>query len=79
VLSRAPPCFGRHLKPLVPAVHAQKGFTSGRKNYIAESLSQHDEKTCSADYTYRNKRKKLIKFYFLQNSRLQNRMLFVLL
>jgi hypothetical protein len=53
LLSRAPPCFGRHVKPLVPATfavvstHSRFKLTSGRRpvvKIIAESLSQHDEK-----------------------------------
>jgi hypothetical protein len=54
LLSRGPPCFGRHVKPLVPVAFAiasthsfQGGLTSGRRpvvKIIAESLSQHDEK-----------------------------------
>jgi hypothetical protein len=50
LLSRAPPCFRRHIKPLVPiafAVQFQGGLTSGRRpvvKIIAESLSQHDKK-----------------------------------
>jgi hypothetical protein len=38
LLSRAPPCCGRHVKPLVPAAFAVKLFL------IAQSLSQHDER-----------------------------------
>jgi hypothetical protein len=56
LLSRAPPCFGRDVKPLVPVAFAivsthplqfQGGLTSGRRlvvKIIAKSLSQHDEK-----------------------------------
>jgi hypothetical protein len=54
LLSRAPPCFGRHVKLLVPAAFAvvnplqfQGGLTSGKRpvvKIIAESLLQHDEK-----------------------------------
>jgi hypothetical protein len=53
LLSRAPPYFGRHVKPLIPAAFVvsplqfQGGLTSGRRpvvNITAESLSQHDEK-----------------------------------
>jgi hypothetical protein len=55
LLSRAPPCFGRHVEQLVPVAFAifithskfQGGLTSGRRpvvKIIAESLSQHDEK-----------------------------------
>jgi hypothetical protein len=55
LLSRAPPCFGRHVKPLVPVAFAivsnplqfQGGLTSGRwlvVKTIVESLSQPDEK-----------------------------------
>jgi hypothetical protein len=51
ILSRAPPCFRRHVKLLVPAAFAVVsiggGLTSGRRpvvKIIAESLSQHDEK-----------------------------------
>jgi hypothetical protein len=54
VLSRAPPCFGGHVKLLVPAAFAVitpttvlMRVTSGRRQVvkiIAESLSQHDEK-----------------------------------
>jgi hypothetical protein len=55
LLSRASPCFGRHVKPLVPVAFAivstqssfKAGLTSGRRpvvKIIAESLSQHDEK-----------------------------------
>jgi hypothetical protein len=49
LLSRTPPCFGRHVKPLVPVAFAvisplqfQRGWTSGRRpvvKIIAESLS----------------------------------------
>jgi hypothetical protein len=53
-LSRAPPCFGRHVKPLVPAAFVvvtnpfqfQGRLTSGMLlvvKIIAEPLSQHDE------------------------------------
>jgi hypothetical protein len=56
LLSRAPPCFGKHVKLLVPVAFAivsthssfvQEGLTSSRRpvvKIIAESLSQHDEK-----------------------------------
>jgi hypothetical protein len=46
LLSRAPPCFGRHVTPLVPAAFAVVSIHSSFKivNIIAESLSQHDEK-----------------------------------
>jgi hypothetical protein len=52
LLSQAPPCFGTHVKPLVPAAFAvvltpvsrrvDVKQAAGRKT-IAESLSQHDE------------------------------------
>jgi hypothetical protein len=51
LLTRGPPCFGRHVKPLISAafavlypLHFQGGLTSGRPvvKTIAESLSQHD-------------------------------------
>jgi hypothetical protein len=51
ILSRAPPCFGRHVKPLVPAVFADVSTPVSRTvdvrqaagaKIIAESL-QHDE------------------------------------
>jgi hypothetical protein len=50
------PCFGRHVKPLVPAAFAvvntsssfkEGGLMSARRpvvKIVAESLSQHDEK-----------------------------------
>jgi hypothetical protein len=54
LLSRAPLCFGRYVKPLVPAfavvrTHASfnVGLTSSRRpvvKIIAKSLSQHEEK-----------------------------------
>jgi hypothetical protein len=53
LLFRATPCFGRHVKPLVPiafaifSTHSVVGLTLGRRpvvKIIAESLSQHDEK-----------------------------------
>jgi hypothetical protein len=55
LLSRVPPCIGRHVKLLVLAAFAvvsnplqfQGGLTSGRRTVvkiISESLSQHDEK-----------------------------------
>jgi hypothetical protein len=60
LLSRVPPCFGRHVKPLIPVAFAlvsthstpltlqlQGGLTSCRRpivKIIAESLSQHNEK-----------------------------------
>jgi hypothetical protein len=54
LLSRVSPCFGRHVKPLVPAAisvvstHSVQGrLTAGRRlvvKIIAESLSQHVEK-----------------------------------
>jgi hypothetical protein len=52
LLSRAPPCFERHVKPFVTAAFAivptpVSRLTSGRRpvvKIIAESLSQHDEK-----------------------------------
>jgi hypothetical protein len=52
LLSRAPPCFRRHVKPLVSAAFAvvstHSSFKmSGRRpvvKIIAESLSQYDEK-----------------------------------
>jgi hypothetical protein len=52
LLSRAPSCFGRHVKLLGPTTFAvstsfQGGWTSGRRpvvKIIAESLSQQDEK-----------------------------------
>jgi hypothetical protein len=51
LLSRAPPCFGRHVKTLVPAVFVVGSTTSFKEGWgqaavkiIAESLSQHDEK-----------------------------------
>jgi hypothetical protein len=50
LLSRAPPCFGRHVKLLVLAAFAvvsiHSSLTSDRRPVIkifAESLSQHDE------------------------------------
>jgi hypothetical protein len=42
VLSRAPPCFGRHVKPLVPVAFAIVRRPDVK--IIAEYLSQHDEK-----------------------------------
>jgi hypothetical protein len=51
LLSLAPPCFGTHVKPLVPVAFAivstHSSLTSDRRpvvKIIAESLSQHDEK-----------------------------------
>jgi hypothetical protein len=51
LLSRAPPCFGRHVKPLVPAAFAptpvSRMVNVSRRpvvEIIAESLSKHDEK-----------------------------------
>jgi hypothetical protein len=55
LLSRAPPCFGGHVKQLVPAALAVfsthcisiGGLTSGRRpvvKILAESLSQHNKK-----------------------------------
>jgi hypothetical protein len=43
------PCFGRHVKPLVP-LQFQGGLTLGRRpvvKIIAESLTQHDENPLS--------------------------------
>jgi hypothetical protein len=41
LLSRAPSCFGKHVKPLVPAafavehaLHSQGGFKSGRRSVV---------------------------------------------
>jgi hypothetical protein len=51
LFSRAPPCFRRHVKPLVPVplaiVNTHSSFKKGFKEVvkiIAEYLSQHDEK-----------------------------------
>jgi hypothetical protein len=52
LLSRAPPYFGRHVNPLVPAAFAAPAPEQRRvdvtqaagREIIAESLSQHDEK-----------------------------------
>jgi hypothetical protein len=51
LLFQAPPCFGIHVKPLVPAAFAvvstHSSSTSSRRpvvKIIAEFLSQHDEK-----------------------------------
>jgi hypothetical protein len=51
LLSRVTPCFGRHVKLLVPvafavvSIHFQEGLTSGPVvKIIAKSLSQHGEK-----------------------------------
>jgi hypothetical protein len=50
LLSLAPPCFGRHVKPLGPVAFAIVSIHSSFKEcrrqvkINAESLSQHDEK-----------------------------------
>jgi uncharacterized membrane protein len=47
LLSQTPPCFGRHVKPLVPAAFVSTHSMSGRQpvvKIIAKSFSQYDEK-----------------------------------
>jgi hypothetical protein len=44
LLSRAPPCFGRHVKLLVSTVFAVVSTHSGFKEGWRQSLSQHDGK-----------------------------------